>query len=63
MLMTLKYVVRNSNGGILGGYERRSEAEEAKRLWERCYERSPLVSGVKVTIRECVDGREVGKAS
>lgn len=59
--MTLKYVVRNSNGGILGGYERKSEAEEARRLWERCYTRSPLVSGVKVTIHEYEAAKSIAR--
>ena len=50
-----KYLVRNTNGGILGGYDEFRQAVRCKEYFERVYGRSHLVSGVKVEIWK-VDG-------
>lgn len=53
----LRYVVRNTSGGILGGYHELRHAEQCRAWFERVYERSGLVGDVRVRITE-IGGRK-----
>ena len=44
------YLVRNSNGAILGGFAKKTDAMACKRLWDRMYGRSPLARGIRTKI-------------
>lgn len=46
------YLVKTSNGVILGGYKTYLSALGCKTRWERRYERSMLVGDVKVVIEK-----------
>lgn len=52
---TPRYIVRNSNGGILGGYHEYRHARQCKEWFERVYAGSGLVGGVEVRIFEIGD--------
>ena len=52
---TPRYIVRNSNGGILGGYHEYRHARQCKEWFERVYAGSGLVGGVEVRICEIGD--------
>ena len=49
-----RFLVRNSNGGTLGGFNDFQQALECKEVWERRYESSAFVGDVTVTIKETI---------
>lgn len=50
--MSTIYLVKNSNGAILGGYKTYVSALSCKRRWERRYQDSMLVGSMKVYIKK-----------
>ena len=48
----VKYHVKNTNGGLLGGTKTREQAEAMKARWEQEYKTNPWAKGVKVYIEE-----------
>lgn len=48
----VKFYVKNTNGGLLGGTTTREKAEEMKARFEREYKRNPWAKGIKVYIEE-----------
>jgi hypothetical protein len=47
-----RFYVRNSNGGLLGGFVRREDAEACKARWEKEYKTDPWNKGMTVFIEE-----------
>lgn len=48
----VKYHVKNTNGGLLGGTKTKEQAEAMKARWEKEYRTNPWAKGVKVYIEE-----------
>lgn len=46
------FYVRNSNGGLLGGFVRHEDAEACKARWEKEYRADPWNKGMSVYIEE-----------
>lgn len=46
------FIARNTDGGILGGFDSVPDAERFTAHWERRHEQSQLVGNVGVTIEE-----------
>lgn len=49
-----RYYVKNSNGGLLGGFKTLEAAEACKSRWEREYKNDPWAKGVRVYIERKV---------
>ncbi len=47
-----QFYVRNANGGLLGGFVHREDAEACKARWEKEYRTNPWNKGMKVYIEE-----------
>lgn len=45
-----RFYVRNANGGLLGGFVHREDAEACKARWEKEYKTDPWSKGMKVFI-------------
>lgn len=47
-----RYFVKNSNGGLLGGFTTREAAESCRIRWEKEYQTDPWNRGMKVFVVE-----------
>lgn len=45
-----RYVVKNTNGAVLGGYDTLEQAQTCADRWNRRYDSSKLVFGVKAVV-------------
>lgn len=46
----VQYYVKNSRGGLLGGYTTKEAAEDARKRWQKEYDHNPWNKGLSVYI-------------